>query len=145
MSSFERKLEKIDWLLERLRSETSSDTLIVVEGEKDVESLRAMGVRSKILAIKSCGKSLPDIIDEIGCVEGREIILLMDFDGHGRELTKRLARSLERMKVKLNLAFWRELSSLLNNDLKDIEGLATYIETLRRKVECRNLRSELIW
>lgn len=145
MSSFERKFEKINCLLERLKSEASDDTLIVVEGEKDVESLRAIGVNSEIFAIKSCGKSLADIIDEIGCERTREIILLMDFDDHGRELTERLTRSLERMKVKLNLAFWRELSNLLNNDLKDIEGLATYIETLKRKIERRATQLEPMW
>jgi len=145
MSRFERKLEKIDCLLERLRDESSNGALIVVEGEKDVRSLRAIGVKSEIFAIKSCGRSLPDVIDEIGCGGDREVILLMDFDSHGRELTERLARSLERTKVKLNLTFWRELSSLLNNDLRDIEGLAAYIETLRRKVERRGAWLEPVW
>lgn len=144
MSGFERKLEKIDCLLERLRDEASNGALIVVEGEKDVKSLRAIGVESEIFAIKSCGESLPDVIDEIGC-GGREVILLMDFDSHGRELTERLAKSLERMKVKLNLTFWRELSSLLNNDLRDIEGLAAYIETLRRKVGRRGAWPKPVW
>jgi len=144
MSGFKRKLEKIDCLLERLRSEASNGALIVVEGEKDVESLRAIGIRSEIFPIKSRGKSLPDIIDEIGYVGSKEIILLMDFDSHGRELTERLTRSLERMKIKFNLTFWRELSTLLNNDLKDIEGLATYIETLRRKVERHSVQLEPI-
>lgn len=137
MSSFERKLEKINCLIEKLKCESLSDALLVVEGEKDVESLKTIGIEGDILAIKSSGKNLSDMMDKIISLNKKEIILLMDFDRHGKELTEYLTKTLERMKVKLNLNFWRELSNLLNNDLKDIEGLARYIETLKRKVEGR--------
>jgi 5S rRNA maturation endonuclease (ribonuclease M5) len=133
MSSFERKLERINCLIERLRSESSSDVLVVVEGEKDARTLKAIGVESEILTVKSHGRNLTDVVDKIISTGDKEIILLMDFDRHGRELTERLTKILGGMKVKLNLNFWREFSSLLNNDLKDVEGLAKYIETLRRK------------
>jgi 5S rRNA maturation endonuclease (ribonuclease M5) len=133
MSVFERKLERINYLIEKLKSESSSDVLVVVEGEKDAKALRSMGIESEILTIKSHGKNLVDVIDEISSAGNREIILLMDFDRRGRELTKRLTKILGGMKVKLNLNFWREFSSLLNNDLKDVEGMVKYIETLKRK------------
>ncbi|MEM1529950.1 MAG: toprim domain-containing protein [Candidatus Bathyarchaeia archaeon] len=133
MSSLERKIEKINCLIEDLKGETFTGALLIVEGERDIEALKAIGIESNILAVKSHGKSLQDIIDKIESIGDREIILLMDFDEHGRELTERLARNLERSKVKLNIEFWRKLCSLLGNDLKDVEGLATYIENLKRK------------
>lgn len=133
MSNLERKIEKISCLIEDLRNETSMGALLIVEGERDIKALKAIGIESNILAVKSHGKSLQDIIDEIGSIDNREIILLMDFDEHGKELIERLTRNLERSKVRLNIEFWRKLCSLLENDLKDIEGLATYIENLRRK------------
>lgn len=133
MSSLEKKIEKINCLIEDLKGETSMGALLIVEGERDIEALKTIGIESNILAVKSHGKSLQDIIDEIGSISDREIILLMDFDEHGRELTERLARNLERSKVRLNIEFWRKLCSLLENDLKDIEGLATYIKNLKRK------------
>jgi len=133
MSGFERKLERINCLIEKLKSESSSGVLVVVEGEKDARALRAIGIKSEILTIKSHGRNLTDVVDEISSAGDREIILLMDFDRRGREITERLTKILGGMKVKLNLNFWREFSSLLNNDLKDVEGLAKYIETLSRK------------
>ncbi|MEM1543584.1 MAG: toprim domain-containing protein [Candidatus Bathyarchaeia archaeon] len=133
-SSLERKLERISWIIEELKDETSRGALLVVEGEKDAEALKSIGIECNIFTIKSFGRNLQDVVDEIGWFSDREIILLMDFDRRGRELTRRLAQSLERMKVKFDLNFWKELSSLLNNELKDVEGLAKYIETLRRKV-----------
>ncbi|MEM1607261.1 MAG: toprim domain-containing protein [Candidatus Bathyarchaeia archaeon] len=135
MSSLERKLEKINCIIERLKSETSMGALLVVEGEKDARALREIGIMSDIIAVKSRGKKLADIVDEIISAGSREIILLMDFDRRGKELTKLLAKSLEAARIKVELSFWQSFSSLLSNDVKDIEGLATYIETLRKKIE----------
>ncbi|MEM2539467.1 MAG: toprim domain-containing protein [Candidatus Bathyarchaeia archaeon] len=135
MSSLVRKLEKINCIIERLKSETSMGALLVVEGEKDARALREIGIMSDIIAVKSRGKKLADIVDEIISAGSREIILLMDFDRRGKELTKLLAKSLEAARIKVELSFWQSFSSLLSNDVKDIEGLATYIETLRKKIE----------
>ncbi|MEM1602419.1 MAG: toprim domain-containing protein [Candidatus Bathyarchaeia archaeon] len=131
----ERKLEKISCVIERLKSEISVDALLVVEGEKDIKALRDMGIACNIVAVKSSGKSVPDIIDEIISTGSKEIILLMDFDRRGKELTKRLVESLEAARIKVDISFWKEIYSILNNDVKDIEGLAAYIRTLKRKVE----------
>ncbi|MCX8171953.1 MAG: toprim domain-containing protein [Candidatus Bathyarchaeota archaeon] len=135
MSVLERKLEKISCVIERLKGEVSTGALLVVEGEKDVEALREIGIMSDVIAIKSCGKNLPEIIDEIVSAGSREIILLMDFDRHGKELIKRLAEPLEAARIKVELSFWQSLSNLLSDDVKDVEGLAKYIRTLRRKVK----------
>ncbi|MEM1581749.1 MAG: toprim domain-containing protein [Candidatus Bathyarchaeia archaeon] len=144
MSSLERKLERINCLIQKLKDEVSMGALLVVEGEKDIESLKALGVESDMLAIKSCGKNLQDMVDKITSMGDKEVILLMDFDRHGKELTERLSKVLEELKVKLNLNFWRQLSQLLNSDIKDIEGLAAYVETLKRKIEGRSQQS-LVW
>ncbi|MBS7648382.1 toprim domain-containing protein [Candidatus Bathyarchaeota archaeon] len=144
MSSLERKLERINCLIQKLKDEVSMGALLVVEGEKDIESLKALGVESDMLAIKSCGKNLQDMVDKITSMGDKEVILLMDFDRHGKELTERLSKVLEELKVKLNLNFWRQLSQLLNSDVKDIEGLAAYVETLKRKIEGRSQQS-LVW
>jgi len=40
----------------------------------------------------------------------------------------------EKTEIKLNISFWRELSSLVGGDVKDVEGLASYMETLKRKI-----------
>ncbi|MBS7604904.1 MAG: toprim domain-containing protein [Candidatus Bathyarchaeia archaeon] len=130
----ERKLEKLNYLIERLKDEVSAGALLIVEGEKDIVSLRAIGIKDNIVAVKSGGKTLQEIIDEIS-LSDREIILLTDFDRRGRELAIRLCRSFEGMRVKVNLRFWRELCGLLGNDIKDIEGLAVYLKNLRKKVE----------
>jgi len=130
----EKKLEKILKLLERLTTESAKGTPIIVEGRNDVNALHKLGLEGDIISAKSSGKSFLDVLSEVERREKREIILLMDFDRHGKEWTNRLARRLEEMKINPNLLFWKSLLSLVGRDVKDIEGLATYLETLSKKV-----------
>jgi len=133
MSTSERRLDEMRRVLESLTAKMSEGTPVIVEGRRDVESLKRLGAVGKVLLAKSSGKNLLDVLREIEREKVREAILLMDFDRRGREWTMRLARNLEAMKVRPNLTFWRRLLSLVGRDVKDIEGLASYIETLSEK------------
>jgi 5S rRNA maturation endonuclease (ribonuclease M5) len=129
----EKKLEKILKLLERLTTESAKGTPIIVEGRNDVNALHKLGLEGDIISAKSSGKSFLDVLSEVEGRGKREAILLMDFDRHGKEWTNRLARRLEEMRINPNLLFWKSLLGLVGRDVKDIEGLATYLETLRKK------------
>ena len=128
------KQEKILQILERLTQESAKGTPIIVEGKKDIETLKTLAVKGKIISAKTGGKSFLDVISEIEKSEAREVILLLDFDRRGKEWTKRLKQNLEKTKIKPNLTFWTKLSKLVGKDVKDIESLATYMETLKRKI-----------
>jgi 5S rRNA maturation endonuclease (ribonuclease M5) len=52
--------------------------------------------------VKTGGKSFLDVAAEIGCQPTSEVILLLDFDRRGREGTKLLQQSLERVQIKVN-------------------------------------------
>jgi 5S rRNA maturation endonuclease (ribonuclease M5) len=130
----EKKLEKILKLLERLATELTKGIPIIVEGRNDVNALHELDLEGDIIKAKSSGKSFLDVLGEIERRGKREVILLMDFDRQGKEWTNRLARRLEEMRIKPNLLFWKRLLGLVGHDVKDIEGLATYLETLRKKV-----------
>jgi len=131
--SLKRKVEKISRLLERLATESAKGTPIVVEGQNDVDALRELDVKGEVIAVKNSGMVFPDVVSQVESRGKREVILLMDFDRYGKEWTKRLAESLERSRIKPNLVFWNNLLGLVGRDVKDVEGLASYVETLRRK------------
>ncbi|HVP93379.1 MAG TPA: toprim domain-containing protein, partial [Acidobacteriota bacterium] len=105
-----------------------------VEGKKDIETLRMLNVEGTIIAAKTGGKTLLDAVSEIEKTRKKEIILLLDFDRRGKELTKRLKQHLEKTEIKTNLTFWLNLSSIISKEVKDIEGLASYMETLKSKI-----------
>lgn len=127
------KLEKIQRVLECLVQESSNGTAIIVEGKKDVRTLRRLCVQGKIICAKTAGKSRLDLLKQIEEGGFREVILLFDFDRRGREWTETVKENLERARVKLNLEFSNDLQALVGREVKDIEGLASYIETLREK------------
>jgi len=130
----EKKLEEILKLLEKLATESAKGTPIIVEGQNDINTLHKLGVKGDIIPAKSSGKSFLDVLGEVEGRGKRKVILLMDFDRRGKEWTNRLAHRLEEMKINPNLIFWKELLGLVGHDVKDIEGLATYLETLRKKL-----------
>jgi 5S rRNA maturation endonuclease (ribonuclease M5) len=129
----EKRLEKILKLFERLEKQSAKGTPIVVEGKNDIRALYMLGITGDIILAKTSGKSFLDVVSEIEKKERRKAILLFDFDRRGKEWTRRLASCLEGMKITPNLLFWRMLLGLVGRDVKDIEGLATYVETLRNR------------
>ncbi|MGQ9506716.1 MAG: toprim domain-containing protein [Candidatus Bathycorpusculaceae bacterium] len=134
LAHLKEKEEKILQILEQLAEETRKGTPIIVEGKRDIETLKTLNVEAKIISAKTGGKSLLDIISELEKTQTPKVILLLDFDRRGRELTKNLEKHFERMGIEVNLKFWRGLLGLVGKELKDVEGLASYIETLKKKI-----------
>jgi len=132
-TKLEKRTEKILHLLERLEKESAKGIPIIVEGKNDINALQRLNVKGNIISAKTSGKSLLAVVSEVERTGKQEVILLMDFDRRGREWTKRLTQHLEGMKIKSNSLFWRELLGLVGRDVKDVEGLATYMETLKKK------------
>lgn len=132
-TSLKKRVEKVLRLLDRLAKESAKGTPIIVEGRKDVNTLRALAIKGDIISAKTSGRSLLDVLGEVEKRSKHEVILLMDFDRRGKEWTKHLTQHFEKMRIKPNLFFWRGLRSLVGRDVRDIEGLATYLENLKKK------------
>jgi len=130
-----QKLEKILEILDKLATESAKGIPVVVEGTSDINALRHLSITGKIIPVKASGKTFIDMIDEVVNAGKSEIILLMDFDRRGKEWTKRMEQHLQELKIKPNTLFWNGLLKLVRRDVKDIEGLPTYLETLKKKVE----------
>jgi 5S rRNA maturation endonuclease (ribonuclease M5) len=128
------KEEKILQILEALAKESAKGTPIIVEGKKDVEALRVLGVEGTLMSVKTGGKSFLDAVSEIERMGTSEVILFLDFDRRGKEGTKRLKQNLERAKIKPNVKFWRELSALVGKEIQCVESLTAYLRNLHMKI-----------
>ena len=126
------KIEKIEELLERLALQSAKEIPIVVEGQKDIDTLRKLAISGNIIAAKT-RKSFLALVTEIEKLDADEVILLLDFDRRGKEWTKRITQYLEQTRVRPNTYFWQELRNLVSRDTKDIEGLLPYLHTLKKK------------
>ena len=128
------KGEKILKVLEALTEESAKGIPIVVEGKKDVDALRALGVTGTVLTVKTGGKSFLEFVSEIEKMNVPEVILFLDFDRRGKEGTKHLKQSLERIKIKPNVKLWRSFSALVGKEIQCIESLTAYLHTLHEKL-----------
>jgi len=127
------KEEKILQILNALAEESAKGTPVIVEGKKDMEALRNLGITGPIITVKTGGKSFTEALHDIEKTRAPEVILLLDFDRRGKEGTNRLKQNLEYAKIKPNLTFWHALSSLLGREIQCIESLTSYLATLKRQ------------
>lgn len=129
MNSMEKKYEKVTRLIERIVSSSKDGITIIVEGPRDRDALRALGVEGTILCVKGSPEGLPDFLETLR--PSREVMVLTDFDGEGRALAYRLIEQFSSMKVKSNDVVWRQLKGLAKSDIRSIEELVGYYEKLR--------------
>ncbi len=119
-------------IFERLAVQSIKGTPIIVEGQNDVNALRKLALSGVIIAAKT-KKSFLALVTELERLDFEEVILLMDFDRRGKEWTKRLTQYLEQTTTRPNTFYWNELKSLLSRDVKEIEGILPYLQTLKKK------------
>jgi 5S rRNA maturation endonuclease (ribonuclease M5) len=132
MSSQKRRRKRIEKILHRILVESGSGTVVIVEGRKDREALRGLGLTGPILSFKNSGRGLNDFLSQI-CAE--KVILLTDFDREGTDLSARMARELTQLRIKTDDAVRRQLGVLVKQDVKTIEGLFNLVEKMRREEE----------
>lgn len=134
LNRLKEKEEKISQTLNALAEESARGTPIVVEGKKDVEALRKLGINGSLICAKTGGKSLLDVMSDIEKTKASEVILLLDFDRRGKQVTNRIRHNLERERKKVRLEFWLAFLVSAGKDVQCIEGLEAYLQNLRNKI-----------
>lgn len=123
-------MERLGKLLAQLKNESEMEVPILVEGIRDKESLNRLGITGEILCLKGSYGTMAEILDKVAT--RREVILLPDFDREGASMARFLVRELNGMRVKANDRIWRGLRSAAKSEIAGVEGLAGYVEKLRR-------------
>lgn len=121
----EKALEQVEGLLDELRECAADGVPILVEGVDDERALRKLDVKGRILRVSSGSKTLLNFLE--GLVGFERIIVLTDFDRAGDKLAKFCAKHLQRLGVRPVVEFREKLKALLLKDVKDVEGLASFV------------------
>jgi 5S rRNA maturation endonuclease (ribonuclease M5) len=125
---YEKSLQKLEEGIHELGN--LGDTIpIIVEGEKDITALHALGIHGKIIPLNT-GVSISNLCDKIAR-KWEKIIILTDWDRQGGRLCRHIIENLKG-RTRCNTDF-REIFAK-NATVKDIEGLPTYINNLKKKV-----------
>ena len=127
----EVRFEKLQKLIDRLSDESQKGSVIVVEGIRDRDSLRKIGITGRILCLQSSRKNTFGFVEELQGVG--DVIVLTDFDREGTFLARKLARILNAERMRSNLILWRDLRRLTRSDIRSIEELPKYYQRLQVK------------
>jgi dTMP kinase len=124
-------LEEIEGLLTDLR-ERPDCSVILVEGKKDRAALTCLGVGGDIVQVQDAGGIL-GVAEELAR-EGKEAIILTDWDRKGGQLAELLRNALKANDVRFDDRLRARLSMLSKKEIKDIESLPSYISFLVQNV-----------
>ena len=101
-----------------------SAKLIIVEGPKDMSSLRAISVTNPILMLSK--KPLYAVAEQAASLS-KDIVILTDLDTEGKKLFGRLSTDLQHLGCRIDNTFREFLFK--KTKLRQIEGIKTYLES----------------
>ena len=98
------------------------DSVVVVEGKRDVNALKSIGFSGKIIEFHKFG-GVVNFADSVARYE--KLIILFDRDRKGRYLTEKTIQLLQR-RTKIDLSFKRKLTVITRGKIRFVEQLVCY-------------------
>jgi 5S rRNA maturation endonuclease (ribonuclease M5) len=122
------RLEQLEALLADLVEE-NEQVPVLVEGERDVAALRALGLEGEILRVKT--SSTVWVVCEIVARAHRKVVVLVDWDRSGGTLARMLEDGLTANGARADMAFRRAIAIATRKEIMQVEDLPGYLESLR--------------
>ena len=83
------KLKEIREFVNQINSESTTDSLILVEGKRDLEALSYLGCSGNIRVYHNY-KNIVDLVDNFRN-KYKKLILLLDLDNSGETMTRKIS------------------------------------------------------
>lgn len=122
------RLEKIEELILELQTLADSGAIIVVEGRRDAESLRRLGINGEIKFASR--QPLLEFAESLSG-SGKEIVLLTDWDKKGGLVGRKIIKFLLSYGIMPNTDIRSRIRALVKKRIKDVESLDNYVNKLR--------------
>jgi len=136
MHLIQKQFNEIEKLVEILKQESETvTTLIIVEGNNDIQALQEVGIEKNVIAFK--GQSQTDLTD--WAAKFKKVIILTDFDPYGEELAETLYENLSSRGINVDLGYHRKLKFYFKKVTKDIEGLFQVYQGIRQSKQNRKI------
>jgi 5S rRNA maturation endonuclease (ribonuclease M5) len=120
--------EALEELISALLEASGRGAVIIVEGRRDQESLRALGIHGPV--IMASQKPALALAEDVAR-EHREIIVLTDWDEKGEEMALQIEKHLRCSGSRGDVEIRSRLKRLVKKDIKDVESLSRYVERMR--------------
>lgn len=121
--------KKLSCIIEELKICAEQGMPILIEGKKDEEALKKLGIDGTFIKVSGSGLKLFEIAEKSVKLSSK-VIILTDFDKKGEELAKRLAEDIQSLGSYPNLEIRRKIMGITRKFIKDIESLPRHMEQL---------------
>jgi 5S rRNA maturation endonuclease (ribonuclease M5) len=127
---YRKRLERIEELLCELSEYSERGAIIIVEGKRDILSLKRLGIECNFeLATRYSLFNFSEKIAQLGS----EVVILTDWDRRGDILALKLSGYFQSFGLKPELEIRNKLRLISQKEIKDVESLYTYVSRLRLK------------
>jgi len=131
MAFYAWKMDETDKVVRALRKRSEDGVPIIVEGRRDEQALRKLGVNGVVLCLKAVGESRFRFLERLDGHD--EVVLLTDFDREGGELRLWLYQELSRRGIRSDDYFWRRVRSLARTEVRSVEELPRFLGSLEAR------------
>ncbi len=121
-------LKALEELITALLEASSRGAAIIVEGRRDKNALRSLGVEGPI--IMASRRPALDLAEDVARIY-RDIIVLTDWDSKGEEMALIIEQHLRCTSARTDLETRSRLKKLVRKDIKDVESLSLYMDRMR--------------
>ena len=124
-----QRLEKIRELKEfvdQINNESTKNSLILVEGKRDLEALSYLGCSGNIQAYHNY-KNIVDLADNFR-VKYKKLILLLDLDDTGRIMTRKISYLLNQRYI--DNYYRKKIIRITQGKIRTIEELRSFYNSM---------------
>ncbi len=128
------RLESIEGIILELQALADTGAIIVVEGRRDVASLRQLGINGEIRLASQ--QPLLEFTEQLS-KSGKKIIVLTDWDKRGGMMARKIIDDLLFHGITPNTDIRSRIGILVRKSIKDIESLNSYVNRMRYELQGR--------
>ena len=118
--------------IDELVEKSENGAIIVVEGVKDRNSLRSLGIQGDIIVFSS----YTEVVDKI---RDKDVIILTDYDDRGKKIEKALVNKFSSWGITPNTQIKKRIFKLVSKDITTIENLAKYFFKVENEFKKRKI------
>jgi len=121
-----RVIREINEFVNQINSEPVQESLILVEGKRDLEALSYLGCSGKIRIYHNF-KNHIDVVDKFRD-KYKKLIILLDLDRTGEIMTKKICNMLSQRYI--DQRYRQRLLSITQGRVKNIEELKSFYDSM---------------
>lgn len=122
-----RVIREINEFVNQINSESVQESLILVEGKRDLEALSYLGCNGNIRMYHNF-KNPIDVVDKFRD-KYKKLIILLDLDRTGEIMTKKICNMLSQRYI--DQSYRMRLLSITQGRIKNIEELKSFYDSMQ--------------